>query len=349
MNVRRISSFVPASLALAVLTLPSVAAAGTLPRVQWRERPIVSPSKVANGQLKDTAPFLGIRTPKNTGGYTLNPVCKVGAKIFVGRVEYDHPKYRVVCPEGGEVAVNHTAYTTEPKQIIEQRGRLSLASLTYKYGNGQQRIICYGKVANQKVPGWMDVPEPGTVPEACNVQVFGTTVPATDYGVFKHKNPGALPTRNGWWTMSNNDYRESNLPIFAYKLSVTAGRGVLCRGKQGTVYWPGKLELKNNRYKCKIYTTGGPQVSTQFDVFLAPAKTKRPFMSTGSRQGHRQDWDRGLNMNNASMPTFLCRQGSTRLVGVAVGTASQKKCVVNTTAASKTAANMDNFSILHRN
>jgi hypothetical protein len=343
---RTLSSLVSATAFFVGLAVPALASAGTLERVQWKKNPIVSPSHVANGQLKDSAPFVGVRTPKPSGGYTLNPVCRAGTKIYVGTVKYEHSKFRVLCPNGGEVAVNRNDYTTEPKQVIQQRGRLSLATLTFKYGNGQQRVICYGKVGDQRVPGWMDVPEPDTVPDACNVQVFGQTFAATDYGVFKDRRPGTLPSGNGWWRMDDRNYNTSNLPILTYKMPAVAGYGRLCRGKQGTAWWPGKLERVGDNYVCKIRTVGGVKSATTFDIFLAPANAPRPAMTAGGRSGSKQDWNRGLNVNSSSIPAYLCRQAKTRLLGVAINTVSQRKCVVNTTAASKTAANMNSFSIL---
>lgn len=343
---RTMKILVPA-VALASLSLPAVALAGTLVPPKLVHEPVVPTNTVENNRLKTTAPVLGVRTPKNSGGYTLNPVCLGNFKVYTGSVAYQYYKWRVKCPNGARAVTNGSAYTTEDKHIIQQRGSLSVATLTYRGSGDLQRVVCYGRVGGNVIPGWMDVPDPGEIPQACNVEIWGTSVPATDYGVFKYANPGSFPNGNGWWPMSNTSSTASAVPIYAHK-TMTPHEGRLCRGRVGSIYYPGTMKEQSNRWKCHMRTPNGPAVTTNFQLYLNP-RTPRAWMTSGNQTASTIAWNRGLNVNTGSMPIYLCRQHSTKLYGMVINTASSdKKCVVNTTYASKQPAATNVFNIMYR-
>jgi len=340
------NSIFPSAVAAAATLAPALALAGTLVSPQLRSRPIVRPHTVQNGLLKTNAPVLGIRTPKARGGYTLNPVCLANGKVYVGTVEYQYSKFRVACPFNGKTIYNGSDYVAEDGHMIRQRGRLSTATLTYRMGTTGKRVICYGRVGNNVVPGWMDEPDPGTVPAACNVEVFGQSFAATDYGVFKYKDHASLPATEGWWTMSNTKVGESDIPLTAFKLPI--GGGYVCRAKQGSIYYPGTVIESAGNYRCQARTPNGPVSMASFSLYIAPRRNPQPALPYSTSLANSHNYGRGLNVNNSSMPVYLCKQYGTKLLGYVIDTPSARKCVVNTTNASKQPPNMGRFSLLRR-
>ncbi|MEZ4370335.1 MAG: hypothetical protein R3B07_05890 [Polyangiaceae bacterium] len=297
--------------ASAALTISGVAAAGPLKPVSWVKDPIVSPSYIQNGKLRDNAPFLGIRTPKAGGGYTLNPICKgTDNAIYMGHPEYANSKWRVKCPANGEVINNPTYYTTETKAYAAQRGHISALSLRFKFGSNT-RVLCYGILSDgQQVPGLMVPTQPGQMADKCYIKVMGSSVGVTNWGVFKFKHNPALPGANAWWSPGSITPSTSDLPMYLY----TRDNKELCRGKDGIYSFAGFLERTNGQYVCRAPTLNGLQGFTTFDLYYA-SKNPRPRWSSNWLNGASQAWSRGLRVSDGSEPyqrVYLCKQSANR-------------------------------------
>lgn len=297
------------------LTLSSVASAGNLTPAHWVKDPIVGPQHIQNGNLRDNAPFLGIRTPKANGGYILNPICKgTDNRIYAGAAKYENSKWRVKCPANGEVIDNPAHYTTESKAIAAQRGQISALSLRFKFGSNE-RVLCYGVMGNgQQVPGLMSAPAAGQMPDKCFIRVMGSSVGLTDWGVFTYKHNPNLPSgANAWWSPGSIRPATSDLPMYLWKW----GNDELCRIKDGTYNFAGFLKRVNGDYTCQAPTLNGLQSSTTFDLFFAH-KTPRPRWSSTWLSGNSQLWSRGLRVSDGTQPyqrVYKCQQQSTKKFG----------------------------------
>ncbi|MCA9647445.1 MAG: hypothetical protein H6718_04865 [Polyangiaceae bacterium] len=308
-SARPLKTFALAGLAAsAALTISGVAAAGPLKPLSWVKDPIVSPSYVLNGRLKDNAPFLGIRTPKANGGYTLNPICKgTDDVIYTGYPEYANSKWRVKCPANGSVINNPTYYTTETKAYAAQRGQISALTLRFKQGLNR-RALCYAILGDgQQVPGVMTPTPAGQMPDKCFIKVMGSTVGVTNWGVFKFKHNPNLPNANAWWSPGSITPSTSELPMYVFG---EVGYHELCRVKDGSSSFAGILERTNGLYVCRAPTLNGLKGFTTFDLFYAP-KTPGPRWSANWQPGSSQLWSRGLRVSDGSEPyqrVYMCKQ-----------------------------------------
>lgn len=261
-----------------MLLFPTEAsAANGLKRVQWfHEPPVARHFVTESGLLKSNAPFLGARTKKAGGGYTLNPVCKVpnGDKFRIRMgVLKKKPSgvYYIDCPEDGKAAINGGDYTTETKQMIGQRGRLSTHTVMIEPDDTspyeRKEALCFGIVAGNAVPGSIEVKNLRGVPDGCRVSLFGRTITANDYSVFKHRDGGTVPVK-GWWKIPANQRKANTfwVPIHAPRLF--AGNFV-CRGRAVADSHPGKLAVDSSgKYYCSIPVRGFSWKATDFEVYV---------------------------------------------------------------------------------
>jgi hypothetical protein len=335
----------PASLAVAALALPSTATAGTLPPLKWRSNPVVPASQVSGGKLRPSTSIVGAKGKNPSGQETVNPACLSGGKIYTGSVKKVKGKWRVTCPNFGKAAINADKYTTDAYSNIVQRPGLSVTTVTYRYGASGRRVLCYAELSGQMVPGWMELPEAGKAPQACNLEVFGSSVPITkNFGVFKYKNAGQMPSAGaGWWDMDTDRVVDSDIPIYAFGLPETDDK-VICRSRaHNQTSLPGTLERIGSRYVCRVRTGGGTDDRDSFSLLVAPDSKKQPLFRGDQFQN-------GLKISqNHSVETYLCRQESTGLLGIAqYYNQGFPPCKVGTTAASKTEAAEKNYDILIR-
>ncbi len=300
--------------ATAAFTISGVASAGNLTPVHWVKDPIVQPQYVQNGKLRDNAPFLGIRTPKPNGGYTLNAICKgTDNRIYAGYPEYANSKWRVKCPANGEVINNPTYYTTESKATAAQRGNISALSIRVRFGSNE-RVLCYGVLGDgQRVPGLMTYTAPGQLPDKCYIRVMGSSVGLTNWGVFKYKHNPNLPTGNGWWTPGSNQPATTALPLYLW----SRNNQELCRVKDGIYHFAGFLQRVNGYYSCQASTLNGMRNSVNFDLYLAH-KNPQPRLSPNWVSGSSQLWSRGLRISDGPQPyqrVYMCQQSTTKKYG----------------------------------
>ena len=276
------------------------ASAGKLTPPSLASNPIVSPTVVDDGQLKTTAPVLGSRSSKPSGGFVLNPVCVTAKEVVVGTAQYQHSKWRIVCPDDGKAIVNGSAYTTEDKLMVTQRGGLSPATVSLRFAGGNgvapfTRVLCYAKLAGgQTLPGVMEVPAKGTLPGVCRAKVMGTWVAFDDWGVFKYASSG-LASTDGWWSPGASwSTTTTDLPLYSY---APPKREVLCRAKDpnSALFLPGELVQSGTGRSCRVFgSSSGFTTVSSFEIYVAHTQNSHPFVPTVAKTKANWSWSTGV-------------------------------------------------------
>ncbi len=337
-----------AALGLALLPL-SAANAYELPQAKWRTEHVNnrfnSQSHVQNGRFVVTSGLLSARSQKPGGGYYYNPVCKTpdGKIGTISPTTFQGYRWRWKClgVDGGEVIENGSDFTWEYMGQVQNRGSISIYSLTFEV-NGQERVICKGKVGGEELPGYFVMPTAGGVPGACQVLVMGQTVPATTFYVARRKPSGSgQPTlSNGAGWVPRPLYENGPQAEMLYRTTTKDGTKVLCRHKRNGKWWPGVLVPKEFQNKpgfaCAAFIgTYNPYESYDYEVYVSSKRTSK---FDWERYGHQTNFNNAVVLDpgtSASDRRYTCQVGA-NTVGYVVGSA--KKCRIPqnpTTGASK--------------
>lgn len=327
------------ALATAALTLAplSIAHAWELTRPQWRnqhsDNPFNRQSDVQNGRFTRTGGTLSGRTQKPGGGFYYNPVCKtpdgkVGAATPTTR---PGSTWKWNCLGGdGELIKNGGDFTWEYYAQTKNRGSISIYSLTYEH-NGQQRVVCKGRIGNEELPGWYVMPSAGGVPGACQVMVMGQTVPAKTFWTARRKASGTgqpvLSNGAGWIDRVNYNKGPQSEPL--YRTTTKDGSKVICRVEKDGKWFPGVLVEKSfgsrkPGFACAAFM-GTVQMPREFFDYQIHVSSKRASKFDWERYGNQTSFSKGVVLdegNGGSTRRYVC-QISANTVGYVDGT---KKC-----------------------
>lgn len=269
-----------AAVGLASLPL-ALAHAYELEPAKWRTRyadnPFRSRSHVSNGRFVVDGGTLAARGQKPNGGYYYSPVCKTSdGRIGAATPTTFGSTWGWECLGGsGELIKNGSDFTWEYKGQVQNRGSISIYSLTYEV-NGQQRVICKGRIGTEEMPGYFVLPSAGGVPSACQVTVMGQLVPATTYYVAKHRVTGSnQPTvSNGAGWIERPNYNKGAQAEPLYRTTTRDGSKVLCRAQQNGKWWPGVLVSRSfgsNKpgFACSAFTGTSTRSFFDYEVYVS--------------------------------------------------------------------------------
>ncbi len=325
------------ALALTILPL-SAAHAWDIKPEKWRTEHVNNrfnrQNNVQNGRFVVTGGTLTARSQKPGGGYYYSPVCKTadGRIGAATPTTFSRSRWRWNClgTAGGEVIENGSDFTWEYMAQLPNRGSISIYSLTFEV-DGNERVICKGKVGSEELPGSFALPSPGGIPGACNVLVMGQTVAAKTFWVAKRKASGTgqpvLSSGAGWIDRPNYNNGPQADPL--YRTTTRDGSEVICRAEDGGKWWPGVLVQKSfghNKpgFACAAFMGTGTTPREFFD-YQIHVSSRRTSKFDWERYGSQTNFSNGVVLdegNGGSTRRYVCQVG-TSTVGYVDGT---KRC-----------------------